>query len=462
MNVSDPGATKSGRADYEGRSVLVTGADGFIGSHLTEALVEAGANVTALCLYNAFDAMGWIDDLPKPVRASVNAVRGDVRDAALMQSLAARQEVIFHLAALIAIPYSYAAAQSYVDTNILGTLNVLEAARAHDVARLVHTSTSEVYGSALVTPIDETHRLQGQSPYSATKIGADMLAEAFARSHDVPVAILRPFNTYGPRQSERAVIPTVIRQALDPEVSEIRIGDTSTVRDFTFVEDTAAAFIAIGAASDIEFGRPYNAGTGRSATVAQTIELIVELSDCRKPVRREVERLRPERSEVRELLADHSRLTAATAGARAYRSATASPARSTGGANASRPGASGRRRATPYERAMVQEASGRGGLACAVRIAGVRRRRPIRDGRVSDSAGRRVGDLAGGPAAVEHADRRSARRQRDGARWRASCRSRGIPWPRSAKRCGRLSRADCFRSTSRMGGRRRAPSLASR
>ncbi len=297
---------------YAGRNVLVTGADGFIGSHLTEALVEAGANVTALCLYNAFDSMGWIDDFAPSVRASVNAVRGDVRDAALVHRLAARQEVIFHLAALIAIPHSYVAAQSYVDTNVLGTLNLLEAARAHDVERMVHTSTSEVYGTALRTPIDETHPLQGQSPYSATKIGADMLAESFARSHELPVAILRPFNTYGPRQSERAVIPTVIRQALDPEVKAIGIGDTSPVRDFTFVEDTAAAFLAIGAAPGIEYGRPYNAGSGRSVTVAQTIELIVEISGCRKPVKREEERLRPERSEVRELLADHTRFTRAS------------------------------------------------------------------------------------------------------------------------------------------------------
>ncbi|MGM0586390.1 MAG: SDR family NAD(P)-dependent oxidoreductase [Pseudomonadota bacterium] len=313
MNTPDlaaPGG--AAQAPYARRNVLVTGGDGFIGSHLIEALVEAGAEVTALSLYNAFDSMGWIDDLPPETRASVNAVRGDVRDAALVHRLVARQEVVFHLAALIAIPHSYVAAQSYVDTNVLGTLNVLEAARANDIERLVHTSTSEVYGTAVTTPIDESHPLQGQSPYSATKIGADMLAEAFTRSHDLPVAILRPFNTYGPRQSERAVIPTVIRQALDPEVEAIRVGDTSPVRDFTFVADTVAAFLAIGAAPGIAFGRPYNAGSGRSVTVAETIGLILDLAESRKPVKREAARLRPERSEVRELLADHAQLSAAT------------------------------------------------------------------------------------------------------------------------------------------------------
>lgn len=297
---------------YAQRNVLVTGADGFIGSHLTEALVGAGANVTALCLYNSFDSFGWIDDLPAPVRAEVNVTRGDVRDAALVNRLSARQDIIFHLAALIAIPHSYVAAQSYVDTNVIGTLNVLEAAREHDVQRVVHTSTSEVYGTALTVPIREDHPLQGQSPYSATKIGADMLAEAFARSHDVPVAILRPFNTFGPRQSERAIIPTVLRQALDPEVQTIRVGDLTPVRDFTYVGDTASAFLAIGAAPEISFGTPYNAGTGRAVSIAELIGLIRSLAGCDKPIEHEASRMRPPRSEVRELLADNGRLRRAT------------------------------------------------------------------------------------------------------------------------------------------------------
>src|SRR6185312_8670130 len=202
--------------DYDGKKVLVTGADGFIGSHLTETLVRNGADVTALALYNSFDSYGWLDDLPDSVRGQLKLVRGDVRDSAFLDRIMRGQAVVFHLAALIAIPYSYAAAQSYVETNILGTVNVLEAARQWETERVVHTSTSEVYGTARTMPISETHALQGQSPYSASQIGADMMAESYARSFDVPVVILRPFNTYGPRQSERAIVPTVIRQTLDP------------------------------------------------------------------------------------------------------------------------------------------------------------------------------------------------------------------------------------------------------
>lgn len=303
---------RSGAASLAGRNVLVTGADGFIGSHLVEALVELDANVTALCLYNSFDSHGWIDSLPRSTRGQVNAIRGDVRDAALMRRLLARQDTVFHLAALIAIPHSYVAAQSYVGTNILGTLNVLEAAREHEVRRVVHTSTSEVYGTALSVPIAETHPLQGQSPYSATKIGADMLAESFARSHDVPVVILRPFNTFGPRQSERAVIPTVLRQALDPAVTDIRVGDLAPVRDFTYVEDTVAAFVAAADCRSIEYGVPYNVGTGNTITIRALVELIRTHTGCTKPVMQEVGRLRPPKSEVRELRADYSRFHAAT------------------------------------------------------------------------------------------------------------------------------------------------------
>ena len=218
--------------DYNGLKVLVTGADGFIGSHLTEKLVQRGAKVTALCLYNSFDQHGWLDDLPDESRGKLTLVRGDIRDAAFVRRLAEGQEIIFHLAALIAIPYSYAAAQCYAETNVLGTLNVLEAARESGAMRVVHTSTSEVYGTALTMPISESHPLQGQSPYSASKIGADMMAEAFARSFELPVAILRPFNTFGPRQSERAIIPTIIRQALDPTCNAIRTGDTSRLARF--------------------------------------------------------------------------------------------------------------------------------------------------------------------------------------------------------------------------------------
>ncbi len=293
--------------NYNGLQVLVTGADGFIGSHLTEALVRDGARVTALALYNSFDSHGWLDDLPEAVRSQLNLVRGDVRDAAFIGRIVRGHEIVFHLAALIAIPHSYSAAQSYVETNVLGTLNVLEAARQHGTERIVHTSTSEVYGTALTMPISETHPLQGQSPYSASKIGADMMAEAFSRSFGLPVVLLRPFNTFGPRQSERAIIPTIIRQALDPACTAIMVGDTTPIRDLTFVEDTVAAFMAAGSADGIDYGHPYNVGSQRAVTVADLIELICDLSACDKPVQHDETRMRPINSEVKALLADASR-----------------------------------------------------------------------------------------------------------------------------------------------------------
>jgi UDP-glucose 4-epimerase len=292
--------------DYDGKKVLVTGADGFIGSHLTETLVRNGADVTALALYNSFDSYGWLDDLPDSVRGQLKLVRGDVRDSAFLDRIMRGQAVVFHLAALIAIPYSYAAAQSYVETNILGTVNVLEAARQWETERVVHTSTSEVYGTARTMPISETHALQGQSPYSASKIGADMMAESYARSFDVPVVILRPFNTYGPRQSERAIVPTVIRQTLDPGCPTIMVGDTTPIRDLTFVEDTAAAFLTAGLA-DLKFGQAYNAGSQRAVTISDVLDIVVELSGSSKPIHRDENRLRPQNSEVRALLADSSR-----------------------------------------------------------------------------------------------------------------------------------------------------------
>ncbi len=297
---------------YAGLRVLVTGGDGFIGSHVTEALVRAGADVTALSAYDSFDRSGWLDDLSSDDRSRITLVRGDIRDAAFVRRLLRDQQVVFHLAALIAIPYSYRAPQSYVETNVLGTLNVLEAGREASVQRIVHTSTSEVYGTAMTMPIAESHPLQGQSPYSASKIGADMMAEAFARSFNLPVAILRPFNTYGPRQSERAVLPSIIRQAVDPDCPTIEIGDTTPVRDLMFVSDTAAAFLALGLARDIEYGTPYNAGTGRRVTVAEVADLILRATGCGKPLVADAARLRPTRSEVRSLLADSSRLSAAT------------------------------------------------------------------------------------------------------------------------------------------------------
>ena len=299
-------------SEYGGLKVLVTGADGFIGSHLAEALVRRGAEVSALACYNSFGSHGWLDDLPGDVRDGMRVVCGDVRDAAFVRQLVQGQEVVFHLAALIAIPYSYVATQSYAETNVIGTINVLEAARGGQVRRMVQTSTSEVYGTAITMPIAEDHPLQGQSPYSASKIGADMMAEAFARSFELPVTILRPFNTFGPRQSERAVIPTVLRQLLDPSCSVVRVGDVSTVRDFTFVTDTVAAFLAVGSAPAVACGRAYNAGTGTAVTVAELIGLAMEVTGCRKPVEHDAGRMRPCGSEVRALLADSSRLAAAT------------------------------------------------------------------------------------------------------------------------------------------------------
>jgi NAD dependent epimerase/dehydratase len=294
--------------DFQGIRVLVTGADGFIGSHLCEALIERGAIVTALCMYNSFDSHGWLDDLPGGVHPRLTPIRGDVRDAAFLRRIVRDQDIVFHLAALIAIPHSYVAAQSYVETNVAGTLNVLEAARESDVQRIVHTSTSEVYGTAITVPISESHPLQGQSPYSASKIGADMMAESFARSFGLRVAILRPFNAFGPRQSERAIIPTVIRQMLDPDCRSVRIGALTTVRDFTFVADTVAAFLAIGRSPNVEFGRPYNAGTGKTVSIGETIALLSAITACDKPIEQNMDRLRPDNSEVLVLQADSSRL----------------------------------------------------------------------------------------------------------------------------------------------------------
>lgn len=297
---------------YRGKRVLVTGADGFIGSHLAEALVRAHAEVTALAHYNPFDRHGWLDDADPDLRASMRLVRGDICDAAWMLRLAEGHDVVFHLAALIGIPYSYDSPQSYVDVNVTGTLNVLKAARAHAVGRVVHTSTSEVYGTAQTQPIAESHPLVAQSPYAATKIAADKMAEAYALSFDLPVAILRPFNTYGPRQSERAVIPTVIRQALDPACDAISVGATSTTRDFNHVADTAAAFVAMGTADGLAFGRAYNTGTGVAVSIATMIDMVRAVTGTNKPLAHAPERVRPEKSEVRVLLSDSRALQAAT------------------------------------------------------------------------------------------------------------------------------------------------------
>ena len=298
--------------NYRGRRVLITGADGFIGSHLAEALAAAGADVTALALYDSFDRAGWLDDIPDGVRQTIRIERGDVRDPAFMMRLCEGQNVVFHLAALIAIPHSYRAAQSYVDVNVTGAVNVLEAARTHQPTRVVMTSTSEVYGTARVSPIDEDHPLHGQSPYAASKIGSDMMAESYARSFEVPAVILRPFNTYGPRQSERAVISSTIRQALDPTCDAIHVGDLTTSRDFMFVGDTVDAFAQAGSHASVAPGEPYNAGTGHAVTIEELVDEVRLQIGSNKPVVQDAQRMRPEASEVRALLANPNRLTEAT------------------------------------------------------------------------------------------------------------------------------------------------------
>jgi NAD dependent epimerase/dehydratase len=289
----------------------VTGADGFIGSHLVEALVRAGHPVRALALYNSQGSWGWLDSLPADVLDEVEVVLGDVRDAEQMLSFCTGADTVFHLAALIAIPYSYVAPRSYVATNAGGTLNVLEGVRRAGVRRLVHTSTSEVFGTAQRVPIDEEHPLQGQSPYSASKIAADVLVDSFHRSFGVPAVTLRPFNTYGPRQSARAVIPTVISQiAAGQQV--ISLGALDPTRDFNFVGDTVAAFQALGAAEDKVIGEVFNAGSGREISIGDLVKTIGTVMGADLEVVAEPSRLRPSGSEVMRLLADRSKLEAAT------------------------------------------------------------------------------------------------------------------------------------------------------
>jgi NAD dependent epimerase/dehydratase len=292
---------------WNGKKVLVTGAGGFIGSHLCEALVGAGATVTALIRYSGRSDWGNLEHLPADKRGALHVVGGNVEDPHQMIRVAEGQEVIFHLAALITIPYSYAAPTSYVRTNVEGTVNVLEAARLHSTPRVVHTSTSETYGTALYTPIDEKHPMQAQSPYSASKIGGDKVAESYFRSFGVPVATLRPFTTYGPRQSARAVIPTIISQALTG--TEVRLGNLKPVRDLTFVHDTVAAFLAI-AGSDAALGQTVNAGAGSGITIGDLAARILSLMGKKLPIVVEEDRLRPDTSEVFELVCDNRKAAA--------------------------------------------------------------------------------------------------------------------------------------------------------
>lgn len=293
------------------KHVAVTGADGFIGSHLTEALVRAGHQVRAMVQYNSFGSWGWLETLSPDVLDAVEVRAGDVRDQGSVLGLMTGVDTVCHLAALIAIPYSYEAPGSYLDTNARGTLNVLEAARTLGTGRVINTSTSEVYGTARTVPISEEHPLQAQSPYAASKVAADKLVESYHLSFELPAVTLRPFNTYGPRQSARAVIPTVISQIAAGE-RVISLGSLDPTRDFNFVSDTAAAFVTVVEADDDVVGGTFNAGSGTEISIGDTVRLIGEVMGAPVEVRLDPERVRPAGSEVQRLVCDSSRLKAIT------------------------------------------------------------------------------------------------------------------------------------------------------
>ena len=286
--------------------ILITGADGFIGSHLTEELVKKGNKVKAFAYYNSFNTWGWLDTLPKDIMKEVEVFTGDIRDPNGVREAMKGMEEVYHLAALIAIPFSYHSPDTYVDTNIKGTLNVLQAARDIGISRLLITSTSEVYGTAQYVPIDELHPFQGQSPYSATKIGADRLSESFYRSFNMPITIVRPFNTYGPRQSARAVIPTIITQLLSGK-EEIELGALSPTRDFNFVKDTANGFIEI-AKSDKTIGEEINIATQQEISIGELAQELIRQINPNARIICDEQRLRPEKSEVNRLLGSNEKI----------------------------------------------------------------------------------------------------------------------------------------------------------
>ena len=286
-------------------TILVTGAEGFIGSHLTEALVREGFKVRAFVFYNSFNSFGWLDRCADDVKGQFEVFPGDIRDPHCVREAMKNCDAVLHLAALIAIPFSYRSPDSYVDTNIKGTLNVLQAARELGINRVVHTSTSEVYGTAQFVPITEDHPLNGQSPYSATKIGADQLAHSFYSSYDLPVVTVRPFNTYGPRQSARAVIPTIITQMANGD-REIKLGLISPTRDFVYVKDTVAGFIAALKSYSV-LGQVINLGSNFEISIGETAQLIAEIMNYRVSIISDDERVRPKNSEVERLWADNSK-----------------------------------------------------------------------------------------------------------------------------------------------------------
>lgn len=296
--------------ELSNKKILVTGADGFIGSHLVEALRQRGADVRAFVCYNSFNSWGWLDSLPAEVTSTLDVFSGDIRDPNGVAEAVKGCDLVFHLAALIAIPFSYHSPDSYVDTNVKGTLNVLQAARTHGVEKLIVTSTSEVYGTAKYIPIDENHPYQGQSPYSATKIAADRLAESFFRSFGLPVTILRPFNTYGPRQSARAFIPTIITQLLAGH-TEVRLGSLSPTRDLNYVADTVEGFIAT-MESPATIGEEINVATGREHSVGEVAQILINKINPEAGIVCDEERLRPKDSEVERLLGCHKKIQALT------------------------------------------------------------------------------------------------------------------------------------------------------
>jgi NAD dependent epimerase/dehydratase len=289
---------------FNGKNILITGADGFIGSHLTEMLFKEGANIKALSQYNSFNYWGWLEDID--CLDKIEVLNGDIRDPHYCKTITKNIDIVFHLASLIAIPYSYMAPDSYIDTNTKGTLNICQAALDNSVKRIIHTSTSEVYGTARYVPIDEKHPLQPQSPYSASKIGADMIAMSFYNTFDLPLTIARPFNTYGPRQSARAVIPTIITQIASGK-KEIKLGDISPTRDFNYVSDTCRGFIEL-AKCDLAIGETVNIGSNYEISIKNTLELIKKLMNSDIEFISENQRIRPEKSEVQRLWCDNSKI----------------------------------------------------------------------------------------------------------------------------------------------------------
>ncbi|HLF18596.1 MAG TPA: NAD-dependent 4,6-dehydratase LegB [Candidatus Omnitrophota bacterium] len=296
--------------NWKNKRVLVTGADGFIGSHLVERLVEKGASVRAFVYYNSFNSWGWIEQAPKKILQKIDVFTGDVRDPNGVQTAMEGTEIVFHLAALIGIPFSYHSPDSYIDTNVKGTLNVLQAARKLKVKRIVHTSTSEVYGTAQYVPIDESHPINPQSPYAASKSAADSLALSFYRSFDLPVTILRPFNTFGPRQSARAIIPTIVSQIYSGKKA-IELGNLDVSRDFNYVGNTVEAFLKIAEAPKA-VGQVFNSGSGVETTLPELIDVIQRVIKRRVKVKRDQKRKRPPKSEVYRLVANATKLHTTT------------------------------------------------------------------------------------------------------------------------------------------------------